>query len=245
MEDFGAVSKRNPPAWVAIVLLAATPALASGFGFYEQSARTSAQGGAWVADDAAANWDDPAALAHPAGREVQLGLDYLEAGNDARFSPVQGISFEAVGVVTPVHFYASHRINDRVAWGVDFRNLAVEAGNPAASTDVFENWKETWSYRLRIAVRLGKENKNELRTGGVIDESPVPVQYLRPSIPDADRAGYTLGYGYPSKCWGIDVYAMQLDFDDVTANGSPLDGAVNGTYTSSILLAGATFSYRF
>ena len=40
---------------VAIALLAAAPAFASGFGFYEQSAKASGQAGAWVAraDDAA------------------------------------------------------------------------------------------------------------------------------------------------------------------------------------------------
>jgi long-subunit fatty acid transport protein len=86
---------------------------------------------------------------------------------------------------------------------------------------------------------------HELRIGGVIDDCPVPAEFLRPSIPDADRTGYSLGYGYLSKRWGIDVYAMQLDFDDATANGSPADGVINGTYTSSVLPAGVTAKYRF
>lgn len=87
--------------------------------------------------------------------------------------------------------------------------------------------------------------KHELRAGGVFDMSPVPVEFLRPSIPDADRTGYSVGYGDLSKRWGIDVYAMQLDFADVTATGSPADGVFPGTYTSSILLAGVTAKYRF
>lgn len=399
--------KRSQPVLVASVLLAASPALASGFGFYESGAKASAQAGAWVAraDDAAANWYNPAALVRLTGREVQIGLNYLDVGSDTHFSPAPGVTFDAVGnVVTPAHFYFSERIGDRIAWGVGlnnpfglvsewhnapltfsgrraelrtyllnpnvafrlgnrwslalgvdylsaevrefsrdlvppfppstanltgegdawgynlaaqfktdrlsiavqyrscfkpeidgqitfsgplgnvlnspatanlnlpaqtmfgaawtgnrveieggayytdwsiFRNLAVSTGNPATSTNLTENWEETWSYRLGVALRLGKEKRNELRVGGVLDESPVPVQYLRPSIPDADRTGYSVGYGFLSKCWGIDVYAMQLEFDDATANGSPLDGVINGTYTSSILLAGATFKYRF
>jgi len=406
------MNKRNSLILAVIVVLAAAPAFASGFGFYENSAKASAQGGAWVAraDDAAANWYNPAALVHLTGREVQFGLNYLETGSDTQFSPAPGVSVDAVGnVATPAHFYFSQKINDRVAWGVGlnspfglvtewkdspltlssrraelrtyllnpnvavklgkrfsvafgvdylaaevrefsrdvnispavlgtlalptanltgegdawgynfalqfkmdsfsiagqyrsafrstidgnitfdggleflssaatarldlpgqtmlgaawtgkrvdvevgayytqwnyFKSLDVETGNPGTSVNLTENWEGTWSYRLGLAFRLGKEMKNELRVGGVFDETPVPVQYLRPSIPDADRTGYTLGYGYLSKKWGIDVYAMYLDFADVTATGSPVDGVIPGTYTTTIVLAGVTAKYRF
>jgi long-chain fatty acid transport protein len=413
VEEPGRMDKRTPLILSVIVVLAAAPAFASGFAFYENSAKASAQGGAWVAraDDAAANWYNPAALVNLSGREVQFGINYLVPGDDAQFSPAPGVSFDAVGnAVTPAHFYFSQKINDRVAWGVGlnspfglvsewddfpltlssrraelqtyllnpnvafklgggcsfafgvdylaaqvsefshdvfiektavapvgvpppattanltgegdawgyniavqfktdrfslggqyrsafgseidgnitfdgvlvsaatthldlpgqtmlgaawtgkrvdvevggyytqwnyFKSLDVETGDPATSVNLTENWEGTWSYRLGIAVRLGNEMKHELRAGGVFDRSPVPVQYLRPSIPDADRTGYTLGYGYLSKRWGIDVYAMQLDFADVTATGSPVDGVFPGTYTSSILLAGVTAKYRF
>ena len=68
----------------------------------------------------------------------------------------------------------------------------------------------------------------------------------RPSIPDADWTGYTVGYGYDAKRWGIDVYAMDLQFDDATATGDFLaDGLIKGTYSSSILLVGVTGKYRF
>jgi long-subunit fatty acid transport protein len=106
-----------------MVAIAAAPAFASGFGFCEQEAKASAQGGAWVAhaDDASANWYNPAALAQLTSHEVQLGINDLE----------------------------------------------------------------------------------------------------------------------------VDAFPMQLDFDDATANGSPADGVINGTYTSSALLAGVTAKYRF
>ena len=47
-----------------ILTLTTLPAFSSGFSIYEQSAKASAQAGAWVAraDDAAANWYNPAAL---------------------------------------------------------------------------------------------------------------------------------------------------------------------------------------
>jgi long-chain fatty acid transport protein len=409
------MNERSRLILAVIVVLAAAPAFASGFGFYESGAKASAQGGAWVAraDDASANWYNPAALVRLTGREVQFGINYLQIGSDTQFSQAPGVSYDAVSnAETPAHFYFSQRINDRVAWGVGlnspfglvsewkdfpvvlfsrraelrtyllnpnvafklsdrwsvsfgvdylaaevrdfsrdenitksaaapaggppptvtanltgegdawgynfavqfkmscfslggqyrsgfkpkiegnivldgfpgpgtvasadlnlpgqtmlgaawtgkwvdvelggyytqwnyFKNLDIETGSPVTSVNLTENWEGTWSYRLGLAFRLDHEMKHELRVGGVIDESPVPAKYLRPSIPDADRTGYSLGYGYLSRRWGIDVYAMQIQFDDAIANGSPADGVINGTYTSTILLAGVTAKYRF
>lgn len=399
------MNKRSPLILAVIVVLAAAPAFASGFGLYEQGAKASGQAGAWVAraDDAAANWYNPAALVHLTGREVQFGFSYLQLGNDTQFSPTAtpAVSIDAVAnSIAPAHFYFSQKINDRVAWGVGFNspfglvsewddptvtaasrrtdirtyllnpNIAFKLGNywsfavgadyvsvevrefsqdvplgPTVTTnftgegdawgynfalqfkiksfsiagqyrselrnEIFGNvtteppsgtvaantfldlpgqtmlgaawtgervdievgayytqwnyfktlevtfpnspvptvsipqyWEGVWSYRLGLAFRLGKEMKNELRIGGVLDETPVPAEYLRPSIPDADRIGYSLGYGYQGKSWGVDIYAMGLDFDDATAVGTA-PGVIDGTYKTSMLLAGVTAKYRF
>lgn len=401
------MNKRSLLILAVIVVLAAAPAFASGFGFYEQSAKASGQAGAWVAraDDAAANWYNPAALVNLTGREVQFGFNYLDTGADTQFSPTAdpnvSIDAESNGLF-PSHFYFSQKINDRIAWGVGlnnpfglvtewgdssvtpfsrraelatylvnpniafkmgnfwsvafgvdylaaeikeysfdvvpqtittnltgegdawgynfalqfknkyfsiagqyrsalkvnvdgnitvdpplsalnsaattklnlpgqtmlgmawtgkrvdvevgayytqwnyFKSLDVSFTNPATpSISLAENWTGTWSWRLGLAFRLGEEMKNEIRVGAVFDETPIPTQYLRPSIPDADRTGYTLGYGYLAKRWGIDVYTMYLDFDSVTATGDPADGVLPGTYTTTIWLVGVTGKYRF
>ena len=401
------MTKRSLLISAVIVVSAAAPAFASGFGFYEQGAKASGQAGAWVAraDDASANWYNPAALVNLTGREAQFGFNYLQPGSDTQFSPAAspGVSIDAVSNgVTPAHFYFSQKINDRVAWGVGLNspfglvsewdsptitpyirraelrtyllnpNVAFKMGNywsfgfgvdyidveirqysldipftpstanitgegdawgynfglqfkneyfsiagqyrssmnanidgdvnvtapltvlnSAATTDLdlpgqtmlgaawtgrrvdvevgayytqwnyfksldvtfanpstpplnlSENWEGAWSYRLGVAVRLGNEMKHELRIGGVLDETPIPTQYLRPSIPDADRTGYTLGYGYLAKRWGIDAYAMYLVFDTVTSTGVPADSVIAGTYKTTIWLAGVTAKYRF
>jgi long-chain fatty acid transport protein len=407
------MNKRSLLTLAVIVVLAAAPAFASGFGFYEQGAKASGQAGAWVAraDDASANWYNPAALVNLTGREVQFGFNYLQPGSDTQFSPTAapGVSIDAVSNgVAPAHFYFSQKINDRIAWGVGlnspfglvsewdspvvtqfskraelrtyllnpniafkmghywsvafgadyitteirefsqefdfgplgvpaspvtanltgegdawgynfalqfkneyfsiagqyrsalrnkidgnitvtppfdvfnsaatayldlpgqtmlgmawtgkrvdievgayytqwnyFKSLDIETGNPLTSLSQSEYWEGTWSWRLGAAFRLGKEMKNELRVGVVFDETPIPTQYLRPSIPDSDRTGYTLGYGYLSKRWGIDLYAMYLDFNSVTATGVPTDNVIPGTYTTKIWLAGVTAKYRF
>jgi len=125
-----------------------------------------------------------------------------------------------------------------------FKSLDVVFPSPAPTLSIPEYWEGSWSYRLGLAFRLGKEMEHELRIGGVLDETPVPTQYLRPSIPDSDRVGGSLGYGYQGKSWGVDIYAMYLSFDDATAIGSePL--VIDGTYSTSIWLAGLTAKYRF
>jgi long-chain fatty acid transport protein len=392
---------------VATALIVVGKAHASGFAFYEQGAKASGQAGAWVAraDDASANWYNPAALAFMSGREIQFGTNWVDIGSDTSFDLGPGVAtFDAVANTEfPSHFYFSQKINDRVAWGIGLNNpfgltsewddapltfssqrgelvtylvnpniafrlhelwslavgfdyisaevkefsrttllpgnptanltgegdsvgynvalqfkmkcfslagsyrselnpniegdfkisgpagnllnspasaevhlpaqtmvgaaflskrvdvelagyfttwnhfdeLAIITNSPLTSATLIENWDATWSYRLGVAVRLDSGLHHEIRLGGVFDETPIPVEYLRPSIPDSDRTGYTIGYGWQGGHFGIDAYAMQIDFDDITANGSPADGVINGTYTSSILLIGGTLKYRF
>src|SRR5512139_1908609 len=73
---------------VAAALLATVPAMASGFSIFEQSAKASGQAGAWVAraDDAAANWYNPAALVKLEGTQVQFGFNYIDIGGDTSFT---------------------------------------------------------------------------------------------------------------------------------------------------------------
>jgi long-chain fatty acid transport protein len=400
------MDKRGAFMFAAVATLASAPALGSGFAFYEQGAKASGQAGAWVAraDDASANWYNPAALVHTTGREIQVGVNYIDSGSDTSFSPAPGLALDAVSnVSTPAQIYFSHKINDRVAWGVGlntpfglvtewddvpltlaarrselatyllnpnvafavhkywsfgvgidylfaevkdfsrdttvvvpttanlrgdgdgfgynaalqfksdclavaaqyrsgmstdiegsltfsgppgnllnssasakvelpsqtmvgvawiskrfdveasayhtawnvFETLEIVTPNPLTSVTFVENWEATWAYRLGAAFRLGNELRHEVRLGGVLDETPIPAEFLRPSIPDSDRTGYTVGYGWMGAQLGIDVYAMQMDFDDVTATGVPSDGVIPGTYESSTLLLGGTVKYRF
>jgi long-subunit fatty acid transport protein len=77
------------------------------------------------------------------------------------------------------------------------------------------------------------------------DENPIPDATLRPSIPDADRKSFTVGYGWSGRNIGFDFYYMALFFDDRTVAGNPQDPSViAGTYESFSNLAGITFTWR-
>jgi len=401
------MATRTAAVTAAALLLIASPVLASGFGFYEQGAKASGQGGAWVAraDDASANWYNPAALVYGSKHEVQFGLSYLESGGDTQFSPSPGVSFDAVSnTVTPFHFYYSQMLGSRVAWGMGFNSpfglvsewndapltlssrraelrtylfnpnlsfrigelwsfgvgvdylsaevrefsrdatlgplsttanltgegtawgfngaiqlktksftlagqyrsalkptivgdlrfsgpagdllnssaqakvnlpgqvllgaawtgkrfdveggayytqwkyfdkILIDTGNPLTETLLSQSWTTSWAYRLGFAARFGSSLRHEFRAGLVRDHTPVPTEFLRPSIPDADRNEASVGYGYLAMSWGIDAYAMYVKFDDVTATGLPSQGVIPGTYSSTIWLAGVTARYRF
>ncbi|HJQ99841.1 MAG TPA: outer membrane protein transport protein [Candidatus Polarisedimenticolaceae bacterium] len=389
------------------------PSHASGFSFSEQSAKASAQAGAWVAraDDAAANWYNPAALVRLKSErgDLQVGLNYVDAGSDLTFTPAAGgPSIDAVSHTTePFHLYFAQKLGSRLGWGIgintpfglithwdqppltfssrraelrtylfnpnvafaindawsfalgldylwidvrdlsrdvnlgplgistanvtgdgdawgydagflyrrerfsiagtyrsdmrpevdgrielsgpagalldspatakphlpdqfllgaaytqtrfdvelgayytqwnEFDELAIDTGTPLTSTTLREDWSATWAYRLGAAFRLSSadEARHEIRAGLLLEDSPVPEDTRRPSIPDSDRTGFSAGYGFQGKALGLDAYVMYLDFDDGVADGSVAEGVIDGVYTSSVLLLGATFKYRF
>jgi long-chain fatty acid transport protein len=115
-----------------LLVLSATPVLASGFSIYEQSAKASGQAGAWVAraDDAAANWYNPAAMVHLDGMQVQFGLNLITVGSDTELNSsdiewglIEPAEFETDrDDATPLHFYFAQKINDKLAWGVGLNN---------------------------------------------------------------------------------------------------------------------------
>lgn len=133
-----------------------------------------------------------------------------------------------------------------VAWAgwSDFDTLIIDITNETAfSRDIVlrEAWDDTFSYRFGAARAAGA---NEWRFGVVLDESPVPEDTLRPSIPDAERTGASFGWGHKGPSWNVDLYYMALWFDDITAVGNE-EGVIRGTYSSFTNLAGVTVSRRF
>ncbi len=417
---------------IVLVLACATPAVGSGFSVYEQSAKASAQAGAWVAraDDAAANWYNPAALVRLDGTNLHFGANLIPIGRDTSITtadlayglPME-MKFDAVTVnATPVNLYYTHRIDDWAAFGIGvttpfglatewedrpitfsskrvelatfvvnpnlafklddrwsfavgidylyadvrefsrefdqssflelppgtlvglsdltgtgddwgwnlafqfatedwkagltyradlspkiegdvaftgvhealapyfpdgpgtttldlpaqaalgvaytgfesweiefdvswaqwsrFKTLAIDFENETpAVTDIVlpENWDDTYAFRLGAAWSLAE--RHELRFGAVMDQGPTPNETLRPSIPDADRIGVSVGYGFQGDNWAIDAYVMPLFFKDRDAfDGDPYDsptGVVDGRYESSVNLFGVGVSWHF
>lgn len=128
-----------------------------------------------------------------------------------------------------------------------FRELAIDLQS-APDIVQAENWSDTLAFRVGAAWDVAEGQ--ELRFGIVRDSNPIPSNTLRPSIPDADRTGICLGYGYAGDKLHIDGYAMHLKFDrrdaaGVLLSGSPNDGVIDGAYRSKVLLLGVTAAWNF
>lgn len=102
-----------------------------------------------------------------------------------------------------------------------------------------ENWDDVYNYRL--GLRWSTAGASEWRFGFVYDESPQPTRAVSPLLPDADRNGYTVGWGHEGPRYDLDLALMYLDFDDRT-NDRSQDG-FNGTYSQTGWLLAATVGF--
>ncbi len=154
---------------VAVVAWILAPAglLGAGFGIYEQSAKASALGGAFVAraDDAAANWYNPAALVWLDGSELQVGINAVTAGGDTELTaqdPAFGIflptTFEMdSSLETPVHLYYRRKLNNNLAWGVGINTpygLATEWSERPVTFAAKKSELATFYTNFNIAFRM-------------------------------------------------------------------------------------------
>ncbi|HSF38957.1 MAG TPA: outer membrane protein transport protein [Thermoanaerobaculia bacterium] len=104
-----------------------------------------------------------------------------------------------------------------------------------------QEWDDANSYRA--GLRWTASPTSQWRVGYVFDETPQPEEGVSPLLPDADRNGFTLGYGYTGN-WKADFAIMYLPFDERTRDESrPGEGPFFGTYNTTALLFGATLSF--
>lgn len=134
-----------------------------------------------------------------------------------------------------------------VAWAEwsNFESIDVDIDNETVFSrdfELIEDWDDTFSYRIGLLWETSAQS--EWRFGAVLDESPVPEETLRPSIPDAERIGATIGYGYTGQSSTVDFYYMALFFDDITAIPGE-EGVIAGAYESFAHLAGVSVNFRF
>lgn len=115
------------------------------------------------------------------------------------------------------------------------------ATNSLPSSVVPQNWEDAYNYRA--GLRWNASSTSQWRIGYVFDESPQPEEAVSPLLPDADRNGFTLGYGH-SGAIGFDLAVMYLDFKERSRNRSfENEGDFFGTYNTKALLIGATLNF--
>ncbi|MCP3960943.1 MAG: hypothetical protein GY719_24110 [bacterium] len=156
---------------VGLLVLSMAPAnlFAAGFGIYEQSAKASGLAGAWVAraDDASANWYNPAALVWLEGSELQFGTNIINTGDseltssDPAFGLFQPTTFEqASNLATPIHLYYRHKFNNNVTFGIGVNNpfgLVTEWEDRPITFSAAKSELVTFVINPNVAFRLTEQ----------------------------------------------------------------------------------------
>ncbi len=98
------------------------------------------------------------------------------------------------------------------------------------------------TFILRTGLEYTMTDNLQLRAGLLYDKNPVKTEYVDPTLPDADRLGFNIGFGGKlTDKLGIDFAYMLLTFQDRKVTGSVLK--FNGTYKSTAHLFGFNLSY--
>lgn len=122
---------------------------------------------------------------------------------------------------------------------------------PVSDTVVEENWEDSFVFRVGLQYQV---NENlALRGGFLYDETPQPVDYMDPILPDANRWALTAGFGYKVSGFVIDVAYQFEPFQDRTSpnryiyQDNPIPGinAGRGTYSTTAHLFGVSIRYMF
>lgn len=121
---------------------------------------------------------------------------------------------------------------------IDFTGGAT---NSLPDSTLPENWEDVYNYRAGLRWTLSSQS--QLRLGYVFDETPQPEEGVSPLLPDADRNGFTIGYGYTGS-FTADFALMYLDFAERERFRSfPGESDYFGTYNTQALLFGATIGF--
>lgn len=102
------------------------------------------------------------------------------------------------------------------------------------------------NYETSFIIRVGAEymvsDQFALRGGFLYDKNPVLDEYVEPTLPDANRIGINLGFGYKiSNSVSIDFAYLLLLFQEREITNSKF--GFNGVYNSTAHLFGVNFAY--
>ena len=163
-------------------------------------------------------------------------------------------------ITTPqnITFGVAFTPNKKVAVTADFQyvgwssydKLAVDFKNPA-----YPDLSAPRNYQNSFIARAGAEyqlfDNLKLRGGLYYDKNPVKDEYVDPTLPDADRIGFNVGFGFNlTKSVSLDVAYMFIRFNERKITNSLIEytqgnSKFNGVYNAFAHLFGVNFSYNF
>ena len=206
--------------WTAGVMYKPTADLSIGLS-YRGSVKIDAEGTA----DFTPNY---AALNFPAG-DAAASLEL----------PATGFAGIAYKVTKELTLEADYQY---IGWS-SYKELKVDFKKNNSSSVAPKNYNDTYIIRLGGEYDLGCW---KLRGGVYFDNSPVETEHLEPLLPDADRIGYNLGFGYQlTEDLHVDVAYLFIKFFERKAENTIPENSFDGTYKSIANLLGVNFEYTF
>lgn len=151
-------------------------------------------------------------------------------------------------------------LTPKVLWSVDvheyffrrYNAYTVEVDYPSPYPDqeleAEPRWEDNICYRTGLQYQTSE--KLALRGGVLFDKTPQPVLDMSPSLPDADRLAFTLGFGYKIGKLVFDFGYQFEHFYKRTSQhhyifGPYTPNPAQGTYKTVSHLFGLNLGYRF
>jgi long-chain fatty acid transport protein len=145
-----------------------------------------------------------------------------------------------VGIGLPADFLLSLEA-DWTKWSsFDALNIRFPDG-AAPEIDRPTNWKDSWAYRAGLEKKFGNW---AVRVGYYFDNTPQPEKDVGPILADNDRNVYTVGFGYNTPEWGVDLGGAYIKFKDRSVLTVSTDNFF-GRYSEAAWVASANLRISF
>ncbi len=195
--------------------------------------------------------------------EVEYNFDgTVESKGPSQFSSLLPQGDGKAKLVTPQQFTigVAYKFLDKFMVSSDFQYVfwtSYDSLNIDFTDPNFEDSKSPRlfddSYFIRFGLEYLVNEKLALRGGLYFDKNPIKDEYLDATLPDADRIGFNIGFGYNlSNKISLDFAYLFIRFEERTVNNSKIsysgnDGFIpfNGTYNSTANLVSLSLSYKF
>jgi long-chain fatty acid transport protein len=134
---------------------------------------------------------------------------------------------------------------------IQFEKFVDSKTNDLLVTSSERNYENT--FIARVGAEYNYSKRVDLYAGFLYDKNPIKDEYLDPTLPDADRMGFSFGFAYKfSKMLSVEMGYLFLRFDErkITNSLQNYSGIansispMNGIYNSSAHLTSITFSYK-
>lgn len=193
---------------------------------------------------------------------ISIGATYrskvtMDANGTAAFNPYyatlhlpQGNVAASITLPATGYLGVAYVVNDDIQIEADYQYIGWSSYNQLAFTFQADgstviqpkNYKDT--YILRLGGEYKFNDDLRLRAGYYYDHSPVDAAYVDPMLPDANRSGLNVGFGYNfTKHFNVDVAYLFILFNERKAENTVIN--FDGTYHTRVNLIGVDLGYTF